>query len=336
MTTLSGSGDRQRLCDERSRRAVAAAVALAREHGLRVEEPTVVNDLFSVMVHLRPAPVVARVPTWITRLRTPVTDWLAREIAVTTFLSEQGAPVVAPSRELLPGPHAHDGFVISFWTYLQPDPDRAATAADCSAMLVDLHAALQLYPGELPLLASAVIDLPRWLGALDLAADVLTDADVGTLHAAAERLGPFLEAPDAEVQPLHGDVHPGNLIATREGMVWIDFEEVCRGPIEWDLATMGDADAVAAHHRADPEVLARCTDLRVLQVVLCLIALYDVFGDLEGGTRPSGACSARSPPRLEPELLRYAPARRRGSTRARAIRRGRRSRGWPARAPRAG
>jgi hypothetical protein len=29
-------------------------------------------------------------------------------------------------------------------------------------------------------------------------------------------------------------------------------------------------------------VLARCTELRTLQVVLCLIALYDVFGDLEG------------------------------------------------------
>jgi hypothetical protein len=66
--------------------------------------------------------------------------------------------------------------------------------------------------------------------------------------------------------------------------VWIDFEEVCRGPVEWDLATMMDADAVAAHyqHRPDPEVLARCTDLRTLQVVLCSIALYDVFGDLEG------------------------------------------------------
>lgn len=293
MTRLSGSGDRQRIRDESSKRAVAAAAALARAHGLRVEEPTVLHDLFSVMVHLRPAPVVARVPTWISRLRTPLTDWLAREIAVTTFLAGQGAPVVAPSRELPPGPHAHDGFTISFWTYVQPDPDQTPTAADCAAMLVDLHAVLRSYPGELPMLASAAFDIPRWLGTLDLdsaaAGGVLRDGDVGQLHAAAERLGPFLEfleAPDAAVQPLHGDAHPGNLIATRDGLVWIDFEEVCRGPVEWDLATIGDADAVAlavaAHYRPDPEVLARCTELRALQVALCLLALYDVFGDLEG------------------------------------------------------
>jgi Phosphotransferase enzyme family len=279
--TLGQAGrERQRLRDERSRGAVAAALAVAGAHGLRVTEPTVLNDLFSVMVHLRPAPVVARVPTWTARLRTTVADWLQREVGVTAFLSEQGAPVVAPSRELPPGPHRHDGFLVSFWTYLQPDPDRTATAADCSAMLVDLHAALRSYPGQLPTLASAVIDL-RWLEALDLAADVLSDADVARLHASAERLGPFLEAP-GEVQPVHGDAHPGNLIATRDGLVWIDFEEVCRAPVEWDLATMMDAGAVAAHHRPDPAVLARCTELRALQVALVLIGLYDVFGDLQG------------------------------------------------------
>jgi hypothetical protein len=278
-----GSSERRRIREERSRRVVAAVVAVAREHGLRVEEPTVLADLFSVMIHLRPAPVVARVPTWISRLRTPAMDWLVREIAVTTFLSERGAPVVAPSRELPPGPHAHDGFAISFWTYLRPDPTRAPTAADCSAMLVDLHAVLRLYPGELPMLGSAVIDLPRWLEALDplVAGGVLREADAARLHATADRLRPFLEAP-GDVQPVHGDAHHGNLIATHDGLVWIDFEEVCRGPVEWDLATIMDADAVAAHHRPDPEVLARCTELRTLQVVLCLLALYDVFGDLQG------------------------------------------------------
>jgi Ser/Thr protein kinase RdoA (MazF antagonist) len=190
--------------------------------------------------------------------------------------------VVTPSRELPPGPHAHDGFTVSFWTYLEPDPDRAVTAAECSAMLVDLHAALRSYPGELPMLGAAVVDLPRWLGMLHLAGDRLSDADTARLHEAARRLGPFAEAPGGEVQPLHGDAHPGNLIATRDGPVWIDFEDTCRGPLEWDLATMMDPGAVAAHHRPDPEALARCTQLRALQVALCLIGLYDVFGDLDG------------------------------------------------------
>jgi thiamine kinase-like enzyme len=118
---------------------------------------------------------------------------------------------------------------------------------------------------------------------LDQVGDAQSEADVELLRAAAERLRPYWEASSGGVQPLHGDAHPGNLIATREGgLVWIDFEDVCLGPVEWDLATMMDLDAVAAHHRPDPEILARCTELRALQVALCLVAFYDDFGDAEG------------------------------------------------------
>jgi hypothetical protein len=264
----------------RSDQAVATVVAAAREHGLRIEEPVVLNDLFSLMVHLRPAPVVARVSTRMPRLRAPIQDWLRHEIAVTTFLSERGAPVVAPSPEVTPGPHERDGLWFSFWTYVRADPDRTPTTADCSAMLVDLHAVLRSYPGDLPPLA--VNDIARGLEELERAGGFLSEADVGLLRAAAERLRPFLESPGGTIQPLHGDAHPGNLVATREGLMWIDFEDVCRGPVEWDLATMMDPDAVAAHHRPDPERLARCTELRALQVALALIAFYDDFGSLEG------------------------------------------------------
>jgi Phosphotransferase enzyme family len=281
MTTPSGREHRRRGREECSQRAVAAALALAREYGLRVEEPTVLNDLFSLMVHLRPAPVVARVTTYMPKLRTPIADWLDREIAVTTYLSEQGAPVVAPSQELPPGPHERDGFWVSFWTYVEPDPDRTPTTDDCSALLPDLHTALRSYPGELPALCAD--DVTRGLGTLGGADDVLDESDVDLLCASAERLRPLWEAPGREVQPLHGDVHPGNLISTRDGgLVWTDFEDVCLGPVEWDLATIMDPGAVAVHHRPDPELLARCTELRALQVALCLVAFHEDFGDIEG------------------------------------------------------
>ena len=72
MTARRGFEERPRRREERSRRAVGAVVSLARENGLRVEEPVVLNDLFSLMVHLKPAPVVARVATSMPKLRAPI------------------------------------------------------------------------------------------------------------------------------------------------------------------------------------------------------------------------------------------------------------------------
>jgi Phosphotransferase enzyme family len=258
---------------------VAAATSLAREHGIDCDEPVVLNDLFSLMVHLRPAPVVARVTTCLSRLRPSIASWHEREMAVTTYLARQGAPVVTPSDRLPPGPHEYDGFPISFWTHLEPDPDREPTTADCSAMLVDLHAALRSYPGELPTFLSD--DMPGLLASLDRADGVVDAAEADRIRAAYERLRPLWEAAGDYTQPLHGDAHPGNILSTPSGFVWIDFEDVSRGPAEWDLAAMWAPDAVA-RHRPDPELLTRCTELRALQVVLSLIMFHDEFGDIEG------------------------------------------------------
>lgn len=259
-------------------------MAVAEEHGLRVGEPVVLNDLFSLMVHLAPAPVVARVATWAPVMRRPAEDWLRREVEVTGWLAGQGAPVVSPSAELPAGPHERDGFAISFWTHLRADPDRTVGTPDCAAMLADLHAALRGYPGELPLLAPAANEIPRGLAALDADAGPLTPVEADRLRAAADRLRPFWQAPPGPLQPLHGDAHPGNIVATADGLVWIDFEDVCTGPVEWDLALLHqqDPDAVAAHHRCDPETMARCSKLRALHVALCLIAYRDTLGDTEG------------------------------------------------------
>jgi hypothetical protein len=264
----------------RSRRAMAAAAGLARDHGLRVEEPRVLADLFSLMVHLQPAPVVARVATTMPKLRTPIEDWMRLEVDVTAFLAAEGAPVVAPSAELPPGPHRAGGFAITFWTYLEADPDRTPTTADCAAMLVDLHAVLRAYPGVLPLLCAH--DVPRGIELLHDAGDFLSAAELDLVRRSADRLAPFIRAPEGELQPLHGDAHAGNLVATRDGIVWIDFEDVCRGPVEWDLATTMDAGLAQSRHAADPAILARCTELRSLQVALALITFYDDFGDLDG------------------------------------------------------
>lgn len=260
--------------------AVAAAVETARAHGVRAEDPVVLHDLFAVRVHLRPAPIVARVPTWVTRLRTG-TDWVGREIDVVDHLARAGVPVVAPSPELPFGPHAAGGFTISFWTYVDVDPDRVVTVDECAAMLPDLHSALAGYSGDLPTLAAGPVDLDQLFAAADAVDHGVSAGDMARFRAAADQLRPLLVAgtPDAV---LHGDAHPGNLLPTPAGLLWSDFEDVSRGPLEWDLATLADESTVRAHYSIDPARLAAFGRLRALQVGLCLVGLRDVMIDEPG------------------------------------------------------
>jgi Ser/Thr protein kinase RdoA (MazF antagonist) len=43
-------------------------------------------------------------------------------------------------------------------------------------------------------------------------------------------------APDR--QALHGDAFPRNSLITERGVVWIDLEDCCSGPVVWDHATL--------------------------------------------------------------------------------------------------
>jgi hypothetical protein len=51
------------------RGALAAAVAVAERYGLRSHDPVILRDRLNVLVHLRPAPVVARVAGTIAAVR---------------------------------------------------------------------------------------------------------------------------------------------------------------------------------------------------------------------------------------------------------------------------
>ncbi|MEV4075647.1 phosphotransferase family protein [Nonomuraea fuscirosea] len=51
-----------------------------------------------------------------------------------------------------------------------------------------------------------------------------------------ERLG--TEQTGRAAQVVHGDAHPGNLLATPAGPLWNDFEECMSAPVGWDLACL--------------------------------------------------------------------------------------------------
>lgn len=249
-------------------RAVEAATAIAAAHGLRVTDPVPVGTGSNVIVHLRPAPVVARVMTGTVVLHRDPRAWLTRELEVGRFLAGR-APVVAPTREADPGPYERDGLWLSLWEHMVLRPGPLA-ASEVGQALRDLHDALAQYPGTLPP-RSAVLQEIDWL------LRALGD-DGADLAAERDRLADFIrdqrDAPDQ--QPLHGDASFSNLLVTADGPRWNDLEDVCVGPVEWDVAgVVADAreqrgEAFAAEvlatygNRCDPDVLARVDAVHAL------------------------------------------------------------------------
>ncbi|MFF4616513.1 nitrilase-related carbon-nitrogen hydrolase [Nonomuraea jabiensis] len=165
--------------------AVAAAVSVAEEHGIRVLDPVVLNDSFNLRVHLRPAPVVARVPTVTALGRARPADALRRELDVVSYLHGQGVPVVPPSDLLPAGPHLRDGVALSFWKHVEHDPGHRMSPETAGRALAGLHEALRGFPGELPYLGP-VLDEPLRLLDLaplrEVARDRNVDVVIGVVH----------------------------------------------------------------------------------------------------------------------------------------------------------
>ncbi|WP_369136635.1 phosphotransferase family protein [Modestobacter versicolor] len=214
--------------------AVAAAVAVACAHGLTSTDPVVLNDGVNCVVHLRPAPVVARVATYTPLLRPAVEVPFAREVALATALTDLGAAVVPPSDLLPPGPHRHDGLTLSFWRHVRVLPDQPGpeVAGRCLAELQVALAHVRPDPATRPL--DRVLDDLAEFGrrGTDLG------ADPGRVAAVGDLVGRLLPRLTGEPGTLHGDAHPGNLLATPAGWRWTDLEDTSAGPRAWDLATL--------------------------------------------------------------------------------------------------
>lgn len=238
--------------------AVSASVACARRLALPADEPEVIAEGFSVRVRLHPAPVVTRVVTAGRELRPDPLPWMQREVSVAQHLATSGVPVVAPWDD--PGPHIAEGLEVSLWQWADHD-DRAVSAADFGIMLGPLHQALASYPSDLPPLVGPLTDIST----------ALTVSSDATLHRVAADLVPL--ALSWPRRPLHGDAHTGNVLMTPAGPLWTDFEDVCVGPVEWDLSSMTLTDEALNAYSGpiDSTRLADCRDLRRLQILASLL-----------------------------------------------------------------
>ena len=268
--------------------AVAAARAVAGAHGLRTDGARVLHDGANVVVDLAPAPVVARVATTTARVRPDVGVPFGREVALATALAAAGAAVVPPSDLLPAGPHRHAGTVLSFWTRMEIRAGRP-TPAEAGRALARLHEVL----AELPVPATPPLDTPLDDLAAFAARGAEWDVPPGLLERVGQRLACLRPRLGGEVRQLHGDPHPGNLLATPAGWVWGDLEDTCTGPLAWDLACLrstrrldGRAALDAFPGAPSDEVLAPWLELRRLHAA--------VWGVAIGAAHPQFAADARA------------------------------------------
>ncbi|HAZ43487.1 MAG TPA: antibiotic transporter [Cyanobacteria bacterium UBA11369] len=258
-------------------RAVAAAVSVATAHGVSIDDPQVIADAYSVRIHLKPAPIVARVSTITAILRSGIESWLLRELSVAEFLASKGAPVIPPSDILPPGAHYYDGLFMTFWRYFQPVSDALPESAIVGRMLAELHAVLRDYPGDLPLLAPPLNDIPRGLERIERVGDILPASDLRLLQETYDKLLPQLHNSASLLQPLHGDANALNLIPTAEGLLWNDFEDTCRGAIAWDLINLDDEGRAAYPDAPDSATLEPYIKMRQLHGIVWVYALLPEF-----------------------------------------------------------
>ena len=166
-----------------------------------------------------------------------------------------------------PRVYERDGFVVTLWTYYEPVAPREVAPADYAHALERLHAGMRKIDVTTPHFTDRVAEAQQLVASRDRT-PALADADRELLSNTLRRLRRAIGDRGAAEQLLHGEPHPGNLLSTKNGLLFIDLETCCRGPVEFDLAHA--PEEVSEHYPgADQELLGEC---RVL--VLAMVARW--------------------------------------------------------------
>ena len=259
---------------QEARRATAAATAIATSLGLDVDEATVLFNSNKLTLRLQPADVVARVA--------PAAEQIAAfEVELAPRLTAAGCPVAALHPRIAPGVHERDGFVITLWTYHATAAAAVPPIAYADA-LERLHVGMRTIDVAAPHFSERVDEARRLLADRE-ATPALPDDDRALLRDAVETLSRTIESADA-VQLLHGEPHPGNLLNTGDGVLFVDLETCCRGPVEFDLAHA--PEEVAAHYPGVDDDLLR--DCRLLVLAMITTWRWDRGDQFPDGRRLAG------------------------------------------------
>jgi aminoglycoside phosphotransferase (APT) family kinase protein len=254
-------------------RAVAAAMSTASALDLTVDDAIILHDSNKLALRLLPCDVLARVA--------PVAHQVAHfEVELAERLAETESPVGALEPRVEPRVHERDGFVVTLWTYYEPVTPREVSPADYADALERLHAGMRKLDVTTPHFTDRVAEAQQLVASRDRT-PVLADADRELLSNTLRSLRRAIGHRGAAEQLLHGEPHPGNVLSTKNGLLFIDLETCCRGPVEFDLAHVPE-EVSERYPGADQDLLREC---RILVLAMVAAWRWDPGDQLPNGQR---------------------------------------------------
>jgi hypothetical protein len=268
-------------------RALAAAMSIVSALGLPVDDTVVLHNSNKVTVRLLPCDIVARVA--------PIEHQVAQfEIGLAQRLAETQSPVATPDPRADPRVYERDGFAVTLWTYYKPDLRGEASPADYANALERLHADMRKLDVRTPHFTDRVEEAQHLVESSNLTPD-LAKADRELLIATLRSHRRTIAGRGAAEQLLHGEPHPGNVLSPKSGLLFIDFETCCRGPVEFDIAHVPE-DVSERYAAADEDLLDECRGLVLAMVAAWRWDAGDQFPDKQRAARALLSALRLGPP----------------------------------------
>jgi Phosphotransferase enzyme family len=240
-------------------RAIAAATSVAASLDLPAHDAIVLHHSNKLALRLMPCDVLARVA--------PVGQEVAQfEVELAQRFAEVGCPTGALDPRVDPLVYTRDGFAVTLWIYYEPVTP-PVSPVDYATALERLHAGMRTIDVPSPRFTHRIAEAEHVVANPDLSPE-LADADRMLLSSRLGNLRRAIDDRGAAEQLLHGEPHPGNVLSTKDGPLFIDFETCCRGPVEFDLAHVPEA-ACEHYPGVDHALLDECR-----QLVLAMVAAW--------------------------------------------------------------
>jgi hypothetical protein len=237
-------------------RAVDAAISIVVALDMAADDAIVLRNSNKLALRLLPCDVLARV-AHVGR------EVAALEVELAQRLTEVGAPASALDPRVEPRVYKRDGYAVTLWSYYEPATPEI-TPADYADALERLHAGMRVLDVPTPHFTHRIASAEQLVTSRELTPE-LADADREVLTSALRRARQAIRDRCAAEQLLHGEPHPGNVLTTANGPLFVDLETCCHGPIEFDLAHV--PETVSDHYPdVDHGLLRDCRELALAMV----------------------------------------------------------------------